>query len=474
METQPTLFPAPPKQTENTTHRVFRSIMHGIVNIAVPLLANRRHRRYDGKPHHLVFDSLLTLCIIALITMNIVLLFRVNAADVLDITLDVPASNASGTTIPLLVTVTNTSKETLRNVAVIMVYPSSFIPTSAEPNAADDARTEWDIPELTGHKHATIAVYGRLTGMNNDVALFHASVHYTTRGRAKTVDAFGRVQLSTAGIVTTMAANATTVSGKPFTTTITVHNTTSDTLENVIVDLDAPLSYSIDSADPAMQKGAHTWVLTILQPDETRAFSVTGRITTAQEAQERLTAKIFLAVGAQHILQTETFSVITVQSSATVADVIAEPGSAGLTLASEAKYTGTSGVQFGYGPNPPEVGKQTVYRIFWAVNVPSTTTGTATVTATLPAGATWMGNGTVTAGTEVAYDAKSQTLTWTIGALPQGQQTLMASFELSITPKAKDKNTTIQMLNPSTLTITHADHTTDVRSAAAVISPQVH
>lgn len=466
METQQSLFP----QNNRPLHR---RVWHGIVNIAIPPLANRRHRRYAGKPHHLVFDTFLTLCILALVTMNIVLLLRVTSSDALTVTIDAPAVHDSGTTVTLTLTVKNNRANTAHDAFLVMAYPTGFVVTGSEPTAADGARTMWSLPALGKYEEFTLTVTGRLSGLENGAAVFRATTHYRMGGNALTYDAFRRVELSTKNLTTSITAAATAISGTPFAATITVKNGTSDTLENVIVELDAPTGFITDKADPLMIKDAREWVLTNLVPDEQRAFTVTGHIATAKDVQARLTAHTSIAVGADRLLQTSAYTIVAVQGQSSVEQVVTEPQTEWLTLAAEAKYFGANGAQFGYGPNPPAVGAATVYRVFWAVNVPAHLSGSATVMATVPESAIWKGNDSVTAGGGVAFDAATRTVTWTIGTVPRNQATLMASFEIGVTPIATDLSHPITLLKESAFTLKQQDGTREFRAAPAVLSPTV-
>lgn len=466
METQQSLFP-------KNDHPLHRRVWHSIANIAVPPLANRRHRRYDGKPHHLVFDTFLTLCILALVAMNIVLLLRATSPDALTVFIDAPAVHDSGTTVTLTMTVKNNRVNTVQDAFLVMAYPTGFVVTGAEPTAADDARTIWPLPAIGKHQEFVLTITGRLSGLENGAAVFRATAHYRQRGDALTNDAFRRVQLSTKNLTTSIAAAATAVSGTPFASTITVKNGTSDTLENVIVALDAPAGFAMDSADPAMVKNAREWVLTTMLPDERRAFTVIGHMAAAKNIQARLTANSFIAVGVDRLLQTSAYTVVAVQGQSSVEQVVTEPQTEGLTLAAEAKYFGANGAQFGYGPNPPHVGALTVYRVFWAVNVPADMTGSATVTAIVPENAIWKNGDSVTAGSGITFDAATRTVMWSIGALPRNQTTLMASFEIGITPSAADLSHALTLLDESSLTIKEQDGTKEFRAAPAVISPTI-
>lgn len=466
METQRSLFP-------DNNHPFHRRVWHSVANIAVPPLANRRHRRYDGKPHHLVFDTFLTLCILALVAMNIILLLRATSPDALTVSIDAPAVHDSGTTITLTMTIRNNRVNTVQDAFLVMAYPTGFVVTGTEPTAADDARTMWSLPAIGKHEEFTLTVIGRLSGLENGAAVFRATTHYRVGGDALTNDAFRRVQLSTRNLTTLIAAAATAVSGTPFASTITVKNGTTDTLENVIVTFDAPPGFAADSADPAMARNTREWVLTNVLPDEQRAFTVTGHVTAAKDVQARLSANTFIAVGSDRLLQSSAYTVVAVQGQSSVEQVVTEPQTEGLALATEAKYFGTNGAQFGYGPNPPQIGAMTVYRIFWAVNVPADMTGSATVTAIVPVDVTWKNGGSVTAGSGITFDATTRTITWPIGALPRNQATLMASFEVGITPSAADLSHAAALLGESSLTIKRQDGTREFRAAPAVLSPAV-
>src|SRR3990167_3725686 len=93
-------------------HRIARSAW----NILIPPLAGRHHRRYDGRAPLLFLDTLLALCLIFLLGLNIFFLTNrvVVELPAVDVVLAVPESVTSGGRVAAALTVRNRGAIELR------------------------------------------------------------------------------------------------------------------------------------------------------------------------------------------------------------------------------------------------------------------------------------------------------------------------------------------------------------------------
>ncbi len=123
----------------------------------------------------------------------------------------------------------------------------------------------------------------------------------------------------------------------------------------------------------------------------------------------------------------------TTSSQPVLANILSEP-----TLSVEARYYDDSGEVVGLGALPPVVGETTVFKIYWTIKNTTNDLTQATVTATLPDSAKWIGQGTVNAGQPLSFDQSSRKITWEINKVPAFAGTfisdLTAEFSVSITP----------------------------------------
>ncbi|TSC56383.1 MAG: Uncharacterized protein G01um101418_401 [Parcubacteria group bacterium Gr01-1014_18] len=107
-----------------------------------------------------------------------------------------------------------------------------------------------------------------------------------------------------------------------------------------------------------------------------------------------------------------------------------------LALDSAIRYFDENSVPIGSGPLPPEVGKETKYRVFWKLSQSFHESGTVSVRAVLPDGVSWAGNIRVGAG-EMEYDFKNKVISWKINQLPSFTREISAVFDIALVPEAK-------------------------------------
>lgn len=106
-------------------------------------------------------------------------------------------------------------------------------------------------------------------------------------------------------------------------------------------------------------------------------------------------------------------------------------------LTAEARYFSEEGAPLGSGPLPPKVGEATHYRIFWTVNKTIHGLRALETSAVLPRNVKFIGLVTSTAG-ELAYDAASRRVEWSLNRLPEDVSVAEMEFEVELTPVASD------------------------------------
>lgn len=104
-----------------------------------------------------------------------------------------------------------------------------------------------------------------------------------------------------------------------------------------------------------------------------------------------------------------------------------------LDLTGEVRYFTADGDQLGRGPLPPQVGKKTKY---WAVLQIANTTSKTTdlvLTAQLPDYVSWTNKSSVSHGSDVNFNEKTKTVSWSLNSLAP-QQNVGIYFELALMP----------------------------------------
>jgi hypothetical protein len=145
-----------------------------------------------------------------------------------------------------------------------------------------------------------------------------------------------------------------------------------------------------------------------------------------------------------------------------------------LNVESEGRYYSDEQIPVGSGPIPPAVGQGTTYRLSWTLTNPTNEVSQVVATATLPSNVTWLEKQTVTAGTAVAYDATTREVSWRINRVPPGTGSLFASlvatFDVSVTPVATDVGQLLILLNQTVVTARDAFTEQDLRVEKAIVT----
>ncbi len=117
-----------------------------------------------------------------------------------------------------------------------------------------------------------------------------------------------------------------------------------------------------------------------------------------------------------------------------------------VTLHAEARYFTDEGDQLGRGPLPPAVGQTTKYWIMVTVDNTTNEIKDASFSATLPQGAVFTGNQSVTIGPELKYNPGNRTVAWSYSSLPPNSQTGLY-FEVAVTPTVEQVGKVLQLTN---------------------------
>lgn len=158
--------------------------------------------------------------------------------------------------------------------------------------------------------------------------------------------------------------------------------------------------------------------------------------------------------------------------SRSIKDVaVSETGQA-LQFVAEARYESDAGIQFGYGPLPPRVGKTTSYRIFWALRAGSEMLRAVQIRATLPDRVTWGGHETISHGTDLSLNGKE--IIWNVGDIGTDDGSLLGSFEVRITPQEQDQGKTLTLLSSSTLSAETARGDRSALRTTAQLTTDLH
>lgn len=118
------------------------------------------------------------------------------------------------------------------------------------------------------------------------------------------------------------------------------------------------------------------------------------------------------------------------------------PGAIGISAASVPfssvlRYTSAEGDQIGAGPNPPRVGEETRYWVFWVVGPTDASLKNILVTQKFPVNVEPTGN--VASPDGGTWSASNRTMTWRLPEFSAGEAVqAMFGFEIAVTPSSSD------------------------------------
>jgi len=107
-------------------------------------------------------------------------------------------------------------------------------------------------------------------------------------------------------------------------------------------------------------------------------------------------------------------------------------------LSAQARYFDDDAVPVGSGPLPPEVGKETTYRISWTIENSLHELADLKLSAKLPSNVVWTGISSVDAG-ELQFDAAGEKMSWSLNWMPVTIKKLTVSFDVRLMPTEADK-----------------------------------
>jgi len=122
-----------------------------------------------------------------------------------------------------------------------------------------------------------------------------------------------------------------------------------------------------------------------------------------------------------------------------------------LKLVEELRYFNEDNIPVGTGPNPPKVGEETTYKVYWKLSNNLHELNDLKVSVKLPNYVFWSNKTRATVG-EVEYDSSSHSILWDIGRLPITVYEASAEFAIGVNPTEDDKNKIMVIVPGTTVT----------------------
>lgn len=369
-----------------------------------------------------------------------------------DLTVNGPAKILPGDKIILTLDCTNSSANAFKDVRVRGAWPDTFIPDGAEPAALGERFQEWKIDELPANGKATIKVTGTFASSTEGPIDIKARVGFLGEDEAFELQKEAtlsttvlRGDLITALILNGKSGDQPARFGDRLRYAVSYKNTGTATLEDVTIA--ATIAPSVeglvdwnklaDRAKGTRDGNVITWTKKQIPSLEkiggseegTLDFEVPLVAAPVGESKD-FSVTSSLEVTVRRIDGAEVGRVAKTQPI--VAKLVSDTD-----LTAEARYFTDDNVPVGSGPLPPEVGKDTAYRITWRIDNSLHDLADLRLSAKLPANVEWTGLSSVDAG-ELRFDSASEKMIWKLNWMPVNVRTLAISFDVKLTPNEGD------------------------------------
>ncbi|MFA6006667.1 MAG: hypothetical protein WC764_03005 [Candidatus Paceibacterota bacterium] len=382
-----------------------------------------------------------------------------------------PDAVNSGDETTLNVTIDSNTGKLIPNLKLKMNYPPGFIFTKATPAPISGTTNVWTLGDVSASSSRDIVITGTMTGQENDTKAFQAIAGISTGANIKNVDLvynslFQKIAIKKPFLGLAIALNdsvedPSVVEGEtPMQATFSWANNTDITLTDCALTVQTGgaidrRSVRVDTAGSYFSsKNTLVWTANgldkfqVVNPGDSGTQNVTFassplltdgvplRLPMITLQGTFVCTKVGDSTTKDYQLTTQVFRTIKINSNAQFS-------------ASARYYTGPF---TNTGPFPPKGDSDTTFTIIWSLTNTSNDIDNATVTATLPAYASWVdktaGDGTM------AYDQGSKQVTWTIGTLKAGvgyeSPVKQTSFQVSVKPSVNAAGSFVDIIGPST------------------------
>lgn len=357
---------------------------------------------------------------------------------------DSPKELVSGSNLDLKITAKNTSRQTIRNIKLIIDYPNTFSLQKAEPSFAQN--NTWFIDELAPQDEISVNLKGILGGDLGMAQKFKAQVE-TQAGQGGIVYAIHEYapiiigspiildqkisgiknDIAYVGNILSYSMSFLNDSELPIRDAIIKVFLKSEVLDFSELDLDR-IGYYDSKNKSITWKASDIPALKLLEPHDSGEVHFTIPVTENFPIDDT----------------TDTNFVIETQISIDSEDIPSPIRNNKTILTNShlvkvgAQIPLTITGQYKSGVLPPQVGKKTTYTFTIEAGSHNNDLKDAVVSAVLPTGVTWEGNVSGDKEDNFVFNERSNSFTWNIGGITHGEGLLLpakkVSFDVSIIP----------------------------------------
>ncbi|MFH0818643.1 MAG: hypothetical protein V1898_01480 [Patescibacteria group bacterium] len=247
--------------TKRIAHHTAKKTGH----ILFPWMVHFLTDKYQNKHHHVVVDTIFSLCIIVLIAFNIGLgywFFLFTTPAQLNIKLDTPTFVISGSEITYYINYHNVSKD-VDNVNFTLIAPSTFTYTHSNLEKTENS---YYFGELDKYKFGEAAISGEIIGRVNEWQKVSVIINYRYHGQEFSQIVSHSYQISDSSLEITTELPESILNNQEFTWYIHYKNNSNFNRDNINFILDLPDTLAITSAPEQYNKDDKKITLINVEP----------------------------------------------------------------------------------------------------------------------------------------------------------------------------------------------------------------
>ena len=383
------------------------------------------------------------------------------AESVLGLAMTGPEKALPGDDVSYVINVQNSGIRAAENVLVGATLPDGFSLTGSDPAAMEPGATSWKFDSIAPAELRAVTITGRYSSSVSGEQKPRARVSFLNADDAEFLQAEAETVSEVVGgavafhlIVNGSAENQTVNPGEPMRISIDYANNGNETIKNLAF----RLALSGDGTAPTID-----WAKADLGGGTSAGGTITWDAAAKKEFAEfspSATGTIDLMLPiVSDLTPSGLSSAITLALSASLEEIGAVSGpheidasplvvmvNSDFRSSAQARYFNDEGVPIGSGPLPPKVNETTTYRIVWRVANSFHPLSTVRMTTNLPPKVAWTETTHADVGT-VTFDQTTRVVTWLIDAFPTSLPGAEATFDVAVTPDAKDVGSFYKLTN---------------------------
>ncbi|MFH1047737.1 MAG: hypothetical protein V1738_05520 [Patescibacteria group bacterium] len=351
----------------------------------------------------------------------------------------------------------NGSEIALNKAVVTADLPAEFIPESAEPASLNDTFHEWRLDDLEPLGSGSIKIigtfaseaYGHVT-LPTTFGYLDKNESYVQQAETSLSTEVLQGQLVAALVLNGKSENQAVSLGEDLHYSISYRNTGEASLGNVEITVVIETTPDVglivwnsltDGQDGMLDGNRISWTAKQIKSLERVEAGDEGMIDftvplALMPPQDGETSSWKINSWVETFVESIDGDVVnrSTKSQPIVASVLSDT-----QLEASARFYDDGGQAVGSGVIPPEVDRETTYRISWTLKNSLHELSDLRLKARLPNNVEWNGFSEVDAG-DLRYNSTERELTWTLNWLPKTVDEINIVFDLTITPTAEQRD----------------------------------